>query len=134
LKRQLGLEVLASINEVLFPPRPGSENLLKSLVVRVSFDPHMTTFAVTDKSLSAKRDPSFRYLGAKLMDLYDEIENPKARGWVEKWFERRSGARHVMMATFLGVIFAVVLGFLSLGVSLFQAWVGYQAWKHPVQS
>jgi hypothetical protein len=134
LKRQLGLEVLASINEVLFPPRPSTESLLQSLVAKASFDPHMTTFAVTDRSLRAEREPNFRYLGARLMDLYDEVHNPKARGWVEKWFEHRSGARHVMMATFVGVIFAVILGFLSLGVSLFQAWVGYQAWQHPVTS
>jgi len=68
------------------------------------------------------------------MDLYDEIENPKPRSWVEKWVERRSGARYVMMATLIGVIIAVILGLLGLAVGGFQAWVGYQQWQHPVGS
>jgi hypothetical protein len=38
----------------------------------------------------------------------------------------------VMMATVAGVIFAVFLGLLSLGVGGFQAYVAYMAWKHPV--
>lgn len=57
--------------------------------------------------------------------------NPTPRG-VAKWFERNSGARSVMMATIAGVIFAIFLGILSLGVGTFQAYVGYMAWKHPV--
>lgn len=36
------------------------------------------------------------------------------------------------MATFIGVAFAVVLGILGLAVGMFQAWVGYQQWQHPV--
>ena len=65
------------------------------------------------------------------MDLFDEVENPKARGFLETWLEQRSKARHVMMATIAGVIFAVILSILALAVGIFQAWVSYQAWKHP---
>jgi hypothetical protein len=45
---------------------------------------------------------------------------------VEKWFERKSGARYVMMATLIGALFAVLLGMASLGVSSYQAWIVYQ--------
>jgi hypothetical protein len=38
-----------------------------------------------------------------------------------------------MMATVAGVIFAIFLGILSLGLGAFQAYVGYMAWKHPVE-
>jgi len=38
----------------------------------------------------------------------------------------------MMMATLVGVLFAVLLGILSLGVSLAQTWIAYQAWKNPV--
>jgi hypothetical protein len=79
----------------------------------------------------AEQDIPYHYFGSRLMDLYDEIENPVARGPIGKWIERRSGARYVMMATLVGVAIAVILGLLGLGVSIFQAWVGYQAWKHP---
>jgi len=66
--------------------------------------------------------------------LYDELENPKARGWIETWAERKSGARYVMMATLIGVAIAVLLGVASLAVSNYQAWVAYQQWQHPVLS
>lgn len=79
-----------------------------------------------------EHDIKYQYWGSRLMDLYDEIENPKPRGLLEQWMERKSGARYVMMATLAGVMIAVVLGLLGLAVSIFQAWVGYQQWKHPV--
>jgi len=37
-----------------------------------------------------------------------------------------------MMATLIGVMMAVTLGLLGLAVAIFQAWVAYQQWKHPV--
>jgi len=66
--------------------------------------------------------------------LYDELENPTPRGFFEKWLERRSGARYVMMATLTGVVIAIILGMFGLAVSIFQAWVGWQQWKHPITS
>jgi hypothetical protein len=77
-------------------------------------------------------DISFQYWGSRLMDLYDEVENPKPRGLLETWLEQRSKARHVMMATLVGVAIAILLGMGGLAVAIFQAWVAYQAWKHPV--
>lgn len=73
-----------------------------------------------------------RYWGARLDDLFEHMQNPTPKSYVEKWIERRSGARYVMMATLGGVVFAVILGMLGLAVSIFQAWVGYQQWQHPV--
>lgn len=66
------------------------------------------------------------------MDLFDEIENPKPQSLLEVWMDKRSKARHVMMATLVGVIIAVSLGIFGLAVGIFQAWVAYEAWKHPV--
>jgi len=68
------------------------------------------------------------------MDLYDEIENPKPRGLLDTWLEQRSKARHVMLATLVGVMIAILLGLLGLIVGIFQAWVSYKAWKYPVKS
>lgn len=65
------------------------------------------------------------------MDLYDELRDPNPRG-IFHWLQVRSKGRHVMMATIAGVVFAVVLGLLTLAVGVFQAWVSYQQWKHPV--
>ncbi|KAK8053656.1 hypothetical protein PG996_012957 [Apiospora saccharicola] len=125
---QVSREVLHSIQVVLFPFNSDSEVLLRSLVRKASLDPDCAQygFAVGGDDLA------YSCFGSKLMDLYDEVDNPSPRGFVEKWFERKSGARYVMMATFIGVIIAVILGILSLAVGLFQSWVAYEAWKHPV--
>ncbi|KAK8018054.1 hypothetical protein PG991_007244 [Apiospora marii] len=127
---QVSREVLHSIQVVLFPFNSDSEVLLRSLVRKVSLDPDCAQygFAVGGDDLA------YSCFGSKLMDLYDEVDNPSPRGFVEKWFERKSGARYVMMATFIGVIIAVILGILSLAVGLFQSWVAYEAWKHPVST
>ncbi|KAK8116292.1 hypothetical protein PG984_012794 [Apiospora sp. TS-2023a] len=127
---QVSREVLHSIQVVLFPFNSDSEVLLRSLVRKASLDPDCAQygFAVGGDDLA------YSCFGSKLMDLYDEVDNPSPRGFVEKWFERKSGARYVMMATFIGVIIAVILGILSLAVGLFQSWVAYEAWKHPVST
>jgi hypothetical protein len=67
-----------------------------------------------------------------LADLYEELENPRPHSGFEKWLERNSGARYVMLATLIGVLIAVLLGIAALAVSIYQAYIGYQAWKHPV--
>ncbi|KAL9632564.1 MAG: hypothetical protein Q9164_005244 [Protoblastenia rupestris] len=135
LPRQLMLETLDSIQKILFPlTDPKSKSLLLSLTATSSFDPDCLRFESTSIRNDDEREISYHYFGARLMELYAELENPTPRGWVEKWFERKSGARYVMMATLLGVIAAVVLGVVGVAVSAFQAWVTYQQWQHPVSS
>ena len=72
------------------------------------------------------------HFGGRLADLYEEMEHPSPVGPFQKWLERKSGSRYVMLATLIGVIFAVLLGILSLAVSTSQTYITYQAWKHPV--
>lgn len=66
------------------------------------------------------------------MELYDWMENQRPRGGMAAWLEQKSKARHVMLATLIGVIIAVALGMLGLVVAIIQTWISYQAWKHPV--
>lgn len=109
-----------------------SRRLLRSLVSKQNLDPDCLRIQTAIDRSDDEKDIIYQYWGSRLMDLYDEIENPKPRGFLAKWMERKSGARYVMMATLAGVVIAVVLGLFGLGVSIFQAWVGYQQWKHPV--
>lgn len=106
--------------------------MLRSLVSKQNLDPDCLRFETLMTRSDDENDIKYQYWASRLMDLYDEIENPKPRGLLEQWMERKSGARYVMMATLAGVMIAVVLGLLGLAVSIFQAWVGYQQWKHPV--
>ncbi|KAI0162630.1 hypothetical protein BJ166DRAFT_524140 [Pestalotiopsis sp. NC0098] len=132
IPRQLVLETLDSFQKILFPLDSKSQALLRSLVSKKAFDPDCLRFGSSAYRLEDENEVVYRYWGSRLMDLYDEIENPTPRGYVDIWLEKRSKARHVMLATMVGVIIAVVLGILGLAVGIFQSWVSYQAWKHPV--
>jgi hypothetical protein len=122
------------VQKVLFPLwDPKSKSLLQSLISTASFDPDCIRYDTDIRAADEKEIP-YHYFGSRLADLYEELENPQPRGWVEKWLERKSGARYLMMATLIGVIIAVFLGFAGLAVSSYQAWLTYQAWKYPVSA
>ncbi|KAL6716713.1 hypothetical protein ACLMJK_006281 [Lecanora helva] len=133
LPRQLVLECLDSIQKILFPLSDAkSRSLLQSLMTRLSFDPDCLRFESASIRNPDEKDIRYYYFGARLTDLYDELEHPRPRSWLQKCFERRSGARYTMMATLAGVLLAVVLGMAGLAISAYQAWIGYQQWQHPV--
>ncbi|KAJ3496144.1 hypothetical protein NLG97_g2867 [Lecanicillium saksenae] len=132
MPRDLALETLATLQEILFPLDADSQTLLQSLVSKQSFDPDCLRLDTRPYRRPEEKTVQYRYWGARLADLHEQMEAPTPNGYFEKWMERRSGARYVMMATLGGVVIAVVLGALSLAVSIFQAWVGYQQWQHPI--
>lgn len=74
-------------------------------------------------------DIPYRYWGTRLLDLYDELQNPTPRG-LSQWIQARTKKRHFMIITIAGIVFAV----LTLALGVFQAWVSYQQWKHPVNN
>jgi hypothetical protein len=135
LPRQLALEILDSIQDLLFPlTDPKSRKMLQSLTSARdgSFDPDCLRF---DSSLIRRADEKFvpyYYLGERLMELHAEGEDPRPRGKIWRWLERRSRPRFVMLATLAGVIIAILLGLFGLAVQIYQTWITYQAWKHPV--
>jgi multisubunit Na+/H+ antiporter MnhB subunit len=61
------------------------------------------------------------YWGYRLLELYEELKEPRPRG-IFHWVQERTEKRHFMMLTIVGVLFAV----LSLAVSVFSALVSYQ--------
>ena len=133
LPRQLALEVLESIQETLFPMNDSKSRAeLRSLIRKYGFDRDAEHFEYTALRTPAEQRIAYHYLSDRLLELYDELQDPRPRGWLEEWMERRSGARYVMMATLIGVIIAILLGIASLAVGIFQSWVAYQAWKHPI--
>ncbi|KAK3349878.1 hypothetical protein B0T25DRAFT_250662 [Lasiosphaeria hispida] len=134
LPRLLALETLYT-HQLLFPQEEKSQALLRNLVSKHGFDRDCLTFGIAPFEqpvpVGEEKKQAQRFLvwGSRLMDLYDEIENPKPRSTFDTWIERRSKSRHVMLATVAGVMTAVVLGLLSLCVSIFQAWIAWQDWE-----
>jgi hypothetical protein len=91
LPRQLALEALDSVQKVLFPLSDAkSRALLQSLVSTASFDPDCLRFESATIRNADEKEISYHYFGARLADLYEELENPQPRGWIEKWLERKS--------------------------------------------
>lgn len=121
-----------SLQNVLFPFDSASEQILRGLVSKQSFDPDCLLYDSAVYRGEDEGDLSYNYFGNRLVELFEELEDPSPRGILETWFQRKSGARHVMKATLIGVIIAIVLGILGLIIGIFQAWVAYEAWKHPV--
>ena len=135
IPRQLALEVIDSIQKIIFPlPDPKCRKILQSLVSTSKFDPDCLCFESMSIRSPGEQNIAYHYFGARLADLYEEVQNPKPYGFFEEWLERKSGARYVMLATLIGVAIAIVLGTLTLIVSIYQAYVEYQAWKHPVSN
>ncbi|KAK2048122.1 hypothetical protein LZ31DRAFT_459304 [Colletotrichum somersetense] len=124
LPRTLLLEVLESIQGVLFPlSDKKSRKLLKSYVDRGAFDPDIQNFEFGSIKNKGEQAVPFFYLARRLGELHQELLDPSPRGWLERQFERRSSSRYMMMATMIGVLFAVFLGFLSLALSSYQTYI-----------
>lgn len=133
LPRQLALECLDSVQNVLFPLLdPKSRSLLESLTSTSSFDPDCLQWEFVSIRNEDEKDITYKYLGTRLANLYQELEDPTPSGWIETWFERKKGGRYVLMATLVGVLVAVFLGFAGLALQGYQAWLTYQQWQHPV--
>jgi len=131
----VALETLYTL-QVLFPSGSKSQGLLRTLVSKQGFDPDCLRFgtAMFEFTHEKKQALCFPVWGTRLMDLYDEVENPKPRGWLDAWLERRSKSRHIMLATMIGVFTAVLLGMLGLCVSILQTWIAWQDWKGSTHS
>lgn len=136
LPRQLALEILDSIQKLLFPLTDAKSRALLENLTRKSkgaFDPDCLRFESYSIRRADEQDIPYYYLGERLMDLYSELENPRPRGGLANWLERRSRPRYIMLATLAGVMIAVLLGLAGLIVTIFQTWITYQSWKYPVQ-
>ncbi|KAH7141928.1 hypothetical protein EDB81DRAFT_899350 [Dactylonectria macrodidyma] len=115
LPRQLVLEVLDSLQSILFPlSDPKSKRLLQSLICTCGFDPELLRFEFSSICRVDEENATYMYLADRLSELYDELQDPRPRGWLQRQAERKSGARYIMMATLIGVLFAVLLGIASL--------------------
>ncbi|KAH8166758.1 hypothetical protein CIB48_g1520 [Xylaria polymorpha] len=98
-----------------------------------SFDAEIEKFDLSTLCNPGEEVISYIYFADRLEELFQELQSPRPRTWLEKQMQRRSGGRHMMLATLIGVAFAVLLGILALILSSVQTWIAYQAWKHPVE-
>jgi hypothetical protein len=130
LPRGVMLEILDTIHTVLFPPDVSSQKLLASLVAKNDWDNGLRSDLTIPYHKDDDRDVPYAYFGDRLEELYEELQAPTPHGWLQRRLKRRSET-YMLMATMYGVIIAVTLGFFSLVVAIFQAWVAWQQLKQP---
>ncbi|KAH4036604.1 hypothetical protein HBI24_089980 [Parastagonospora nodorum] len=130
LPRQLVLEVLDTLHVVLFPSDIESQGLLAYLVIKYGWDKGLLDGSTSYRN-NNDPDVCFDYFGDRLEELVKEMRNPTPHGWLQRRLKRKEDTYMLMVAMY-GVIVAVVLGFLSLVAAIFQSWVTWQQWKHPV--
>ncbi|KAI1740903.1 hypothetical protein F4680DRAFT_458461 [Xylaria scruposa] len=97
LPRQLLLEVLDSIQRILFPLSDAkSRRLLRSLISNsdYSFDPETEKFELSTVCNPGEEVTPYIYLADRLEGLFQELQSPRPRTWLEKQIQRRSGARY----------------------------------------
>lgn len=135
LPRGLIFETLHTIYGILFPPGLGTEVFASSLTRR-GFGKHFLRYRM-HRLRQEDDDPEidYAYFGERLVELHNELKDPSPRNWFERLFEggTKSAERKMLMATTIGVFIAVTIGLFGLVIAGFQAWVGYQQWKHPVK-
>ena len=134
LPRQMLLEILHTFYKVLFPPGRESENFASDLVKKNGFQKDFLRYKISWFKRADDPEVDYSYFGDRLLDLHNELEDPSPRNWFERLFEGggKSAERKMLMATTIGVFIAVTIGLFGLVIAGFQAWVGYQQWKHPV--
>lgn len=136
LPRGLLIEVLYTIYKILFPPGREAQTMLVSLTREAGFDKDMLRY--TTQLFRRDDDPEvdYSYFGHRLIELHNELKDPSPRNWFERLFEggTKSAERKMLMATAIGVFIAVTIGLFGLVIAGFQAWVGYQQWKHPIKN
>jgi hypothetical protein len=132
--RAVLLEILHTLYKVLFPPGRESKSFAMSLTRRCGFEKDFLHYRIHWFKRDDDPEIDYAYFGERLRDLHTELKDPSPRNWFERLFEggTKSAERKMLMATTIGVFIAVLLGVLGLIVAIFQAWVGYQQWQHPV--
>lgn len=75
-----------------FPPfDSASEQILRGLVSKQSFDPDCLLYDSAVYRGEDEGDLSYNYFGNRLVELFEELEDPSPRGILETWFQRKSG-------------------------------------------
>ncbi|KIN02949.1 hypothetical protein OIDMADRAFT_71173, partial [Oidiodendron maius Zn] len=114
IPRQLALETLGSLQEVLFPYGDiDSHRCLKFLSSSSGIDQDCLIPNSEGSRRSDEKNVRYTYWGPRMRILLDELENPSPRGLQQRW-ERISKQRHMMQAAVIGIMVTVLLGLLSL--------------------
>jgi hypothetical protein len=112
LPPQLLLEVLDSIQYLLFPNDGRSFKSLEKFTDKYGFDPKATYFERHIRTLPDEFE--YKYLGERLATLLRIVDHPPPANSIVAWFERHTSERNALTVAILGLFLTALLGFLSM--------------------
>jgi len=110
LPPQLLLEVLDSIQYLLFPNDKNSAKSLARFISKHGFDPKAQYYEGHIRTLP--HDFEYKYLSDRSAKLLDIVDNPPL-GNVVRYLEKHTSPRHSLTIAVLGLFLTVLVGFLS---------------------
>lgn len=109
---QLLLEVIDSIQFLLFPNDKKSVKSLDRFIATDDFDPdakyregHIRKFPDNFE---------YKYFANRVVALLDIVNNPPPANRVVAWFERHTSERNALTVAILGLFLTALFGFLSV--------------------
>lgn len=109
---QLLLEVLDSIQYLLFPNDKRSYKSLEKFISKYDFDPQAEYFQKHIRALP--EDFEYKYLGNRLATLLKVVDNPPAANGIVAWVERHTSERSALTVAIVGLFLTALIGFLSM--------------------
>lgn len=131
IPREVALEVCDTIYDVLFPMNNASQKILSRLISKHGFDKDLQRYFPEGRQFDTEYDDACPFFGHRLAILLDEMRDPSPANWFERLFDKgeKSVERRMFMATMIGVFITAISSVLSLIVSSYQAYLGYQQLK-----
>lgn len=105
-----------------------SLNTLKAMIKKQGFDSEGRWIEFVRKK---PQDMSFEFWGDRLAKLYDAVRCPPPTNAMVAWFERHTSERNALTVAIIGVMLAVLFGFLSFVVGLLQLVLAWMAYCNP---
>jgi hypothetical protein len=135
IPRAVALEVCDTIYNVVFPMDDASQKLLSRLISKHGFDKDLQHYSSASHQFDTAYDDACPFFGYRLAILLDEMKDPSPANWFERLFDKgeKSVERRMLMATMIGVFITAISSVLSLIVSSYQAYLGYQQLKGQAQ-
>ncbi|CAM1510524.1 Fc.00g008590.m01.CDS01 [Cosmosporella sp. VM-42] len=133
LPPQLLVETLHSLQGIIFPSIDSdSSEILDELVGKSGFDPECAQYEGYKIFPEPPEGLKYVYWGERIAHLHDLLLSRPPRNKVERWFQQWSTERNAFSIAILALLITIVVGIVGIGLTSFQIWITWMAWKYPV--
>ncbi|CAE7010243.1 hypothetical protein PTNB73_00482 [Pyrenophora teres f. teres] len=133
LPPQLLLEIMNSIQYLLFPLEDRSFELARKFIDKYDFDPELGNFQAYTHGVSGNFE--YKYLAGRVATLLEVANSPMpATSRFTVWVEENTSERNALTVAILGLFLSVLLGFLGLIAGIISAIYTIKQYNVAVQA